>query len=208
MIKITTKSYIAKTAFTPSLRQIVNKGVEGIRGVQKALNPIIGDTWMGNRGTSRMALDALQQGGFSEASEFARSIKNHMDSEFSQHIKDPSSAPGSMCRFMYEDIYCKVLKRRLTTNAAALAMNAATFNDFSQVVDMVFDFANAHGQGMHTKKIKTMIHAKDDYGNPLPDRDEKHKALIGVFGDWIPSYYNKAVDLVEAYNDANSLPRC
>lgn len=208
MINIKTKNYLSKNAFTPSLRQVVNKGVEGIKGIQNALEPVLEGTWMGGRGTSRMALNFLQQGGFSEASEFSRALKSHLDSEFSQYSKDPSSSPGAMCRFIYDEIFCKLIQKRITTNASALAMNNAVFNDFSIIIDKLFDFASAHGQGMHTLTIKNMINPKDSYGNPLPDKDEKHKALIGVFGNWIPSYYNKAVDLVESYNDSKSIPRC
>ena len=208
MIKIHTESYLAKKAFSPSLRQILNKGLEGAKRIQENLDPIIGDTWMGNRGSSRMAIDMIQQKGYSNLADFSRSMKSHMDSEFNEHSKNTSIAPGSVCQYIYNEIYCNVLRKRLTSNAAALAMNPIIFQDFVKVLDMIVDFANAHGQASGVVDIKKMIYAKDDYGNPLPDRDEKHKALIGVFGDWLPSYYNKAVDLVEAYNDAHSLPRC
>jgi hypothetical protein len=206
MKKIYTNNYIEKVAFLPSLTGVKDKLIQGVKGVQKAVEPLLEGTAWSSRGAVGRALDVSQSHGYSDVSGFAQQLKSQFDYEFKMHEKNPSAHPGKLISFLVEHAYCNSTQQRLTTNQSALTTNTTYFDPFMTALKTVSEYAVSIGSFSGSGDITRMIEAKDPFGNPHKDKEKMSNSLISIFGSWFPSYYNRCVDIMLTYNSSRSNP--
>lgn len=209
MKEIKTDNYLNKIAQdSPSKRGLLDKAIEGLKGVQETLNPILDGSPIGQSSILSRGLRSIQSDEYPRLSDFSRCLLKLMKNEISMFRRREWTRPGNLTKEIY-DIFTKQGGVKLTPNEQELDTDSGEFAKFVMALKGVVEFmrSNYRNECSDPEFVLSMLSPSGPLGNPL-DKEKTRKINISVKTAFngFSALYNEAVDIMEYYRITGAHP--